>query len=63
MKVSFSASLWKITTTIDGGWRISFDVPDSENEHILKLSQMRNLLLQLGVDLALPIEGCEGLDS
>ena len=45
---SFSATLYQIKTTIDGGWRITFDVPSSDAEEIMKLSKMMGSLLQLG---------------
>lgn len=48
-ETTFSAILNRITTTLDGGWRISFDVPKRESKEIMELSQMRNVVLQLGV--------------
>lgn len=46
--LSLVATLKKITTTVDGGWSITFDVPDSESMNILQLAQLRDRLLQLG---------------
>lgn len=53
--ITFSSVLNKITTTIDGGWRITFDVSDSESENMTDLAMMRNRRLQIGiVDLNSP---------
>ena len=57
--VSITASLFRITTTTDGGWRISFDVPQSENQQVMQLSEFRNLLLQIGIVVVPPIEDLE----
>ncbi len=45
--ISFNAIINRITTTIDGGWRISLDVPQSEIEAIMKLSSLRDESLQI----------------
>ena len=39
----------KAITTVDGGWRISFDVDASESVTIAQLSQFRDTLLQLAI--------------
>lgn len=49
MGITFQAILNKITTTIDGGWRVSFDVPQSESEEVMKLSEKRDQNLQVAV--------------
>lgn len=47
--ISFSAILNKITTTVDGGWSITFHVPQSETAELMKLSAHREDVLQIGV--------------
>jgi hypothetical protein len=49
MGVTFSAILNKITTTVDGGWRVTFDVPDSETPQMAELSKLRSSTLQIGI--------------
>lgn len=41
------AALDKISTVKDGGWRVSFDVSESETQGILQLAQLRETLLTL----------------
>ena len=47
--VTFQAILNKITTTVDGGWRVTFDVSDSDSNAMLDLAKMRETTLQLGI--------------
>ena len=47
--IALSAILSKITTVVSGGWRISFDIPESENESVMKLSELRTAVLQIGI--------------
>lgn len=47
--ISFEASLSRITTTIDGGWKVTFDVPQSDAESMLALSEYRDKILQIGI--------------
>lgn len=47
--ITLSAILSKITTVVSGGWRISFDIPESENESVMKLSELRTAVLQIGI--------------
>lgn len=47
--VTFQGNLNRITTTIDGGWRVSFDVPESESNAITKLAARRDQNLQIAV--------------
>lgn len=45
--INLTAIFAKATTTVDGGWRISFDIDESQSNEIAKLSQFRDLSLQL----------------
>ncbi len=47
--ISFNAILNRITTTVDGGWRITFDIPQTEVAEMLKLSGLREENLQVVV--------------
>lgn len=49
LELSMAACLTKIQTTIDGGWRVTFDLPDSESENIARLSRYRDKPLGLGI--------------
>jgi len=44
-----SAILVKATTMADGGWRISFDVPQSEADKVLSLTRLRDQEIKLAV--------------
>lgn len=47
--ISFNGQLFKITTTVDGGWRITIDVPQSELEAIMELSKCRDEAITVGI--------------
>jgi hypothetical protein len=47
--LTFVAAFHKATTTVDGGWRISFDVSEDEAKTVAQLSVLRGELLQLAV--------------
>lgn len=47
--ISFNAIFEKATTTIDGGWRISFSLLQSESVNVQRLSTMRDQGLMLVV--------------
>lgn len=49
MGITFQAILNKITTTVDGGWRVSFDVSASDSEAMLELAKLRDTTLQIGI--------------
>lgn len=57
--ITFLATLVRITTTDDGGWRVTLDVPSSDGEACLKLARQRGQVLQLAV-LPTPTEGSSG---
>lgn len=40
--VVVNAIISKLTTTIDGGWRVTLDVPESEQANVLKLAELMN---------------------
>lgn len=46
---TFGAVINRITSTVDGGWRVAFDLPDSEKQAILKLAELRDRVLQVGI--------------
>ena len=50
-QTSFTATLQQIKTEPAGGWRITFDVSDNDTEQVMKLSEMRDCLLSIGVVL------------
>lgn len=43
--IAFNATLYKIQTEASGGWRIILDVPQSDSDQIMKLSEHRDQLL------------------
>jgi hypothetical protein len=45
------ASIKSIRTSIDGGYVLSFDVPESEREEVKKLLDMLNASMKLIVEL------------
>lgn len=51
--ILLSAVLTAIRTTTDGGWKITFDIDDSQAEKILQLSQFREDLVNL--DVSIPV--------
>ncbi len=51
--ITFQAVFNKATTTVDGGWRISFDVPESEAANLLELAGLRGCVFQVA---CVPIE-------
>jgi hypothetical protein len=46
--VSFRAVISKVTTTIDGGWKVTLDLSANESEQALALAQLRDQLIQFG---------------
>ena len=46
---TFQGVLTKITTTVDGGWRITFDLPANQSNQISELSSLRESALQIGL--------------
>jgi len=47
--ITFQAIFSKATTTVDGGWNVTFAVTQDEARAILQLAQLRDTLLQVGV--------------
>ena len=45
--VAMTATIRTISTPIDGGWRISFDVPESETAQIMKASELRGKSIKI----------------
>jgi hypothetical protein len=53
--ITFQAILNAIRTTVDGGWRVSFDIPQSEAEAIMQLAGKRDENLQVAVVTSMDI--------
>lgn len=47
--LTFTAILNKVQTTVDGGWRISFDVSQDEAEKMTEITKHRDSALMLAV--------------
>jgi hypothetical protein len=47
--ITFTATLNKAWTSIDGGWKVTFDIPESDSLSVLQLSQLRNTVLAVGI--------------
>jgi hypothetical protein len=47
--ITFQAILSKASTTVDGGWVVSFAVSQDEAQAVLQLTELRDDLLQLAV--------------
>lgn len=47
--ITFSASLAGVRTTVDGGWRVTLDVPASEASSLLELAKLRDQAFSIGV--------------
>lgn len=47
--ITFQAVFAKATTTVDGGWNVTFSVSQDEAEAILGLATLRDELLQVAV--------------
>lgn len=45
----FYAILNKLTTVVDGGWRITFDVSESDSEAMLELAKRRSQLFTIQI--------------
>ncbi len=44
--IAFQAILTKISTTPDGGWRLTLDVSANESQIVLLLAEFRDQILQ-----------------
>lgn len=51
--ISFTATLYQAKTDPSGGWKITFDIPQSDSEAVLQLSEFRETILSVGV---VPVE-------
>lgn len=47
--ITFQAVLYRISTTVDGGWSITFHAPNNASGEVLKLGDVRDQVLQLAV--------------
>lgn len=48
-QISLTAIFNKATTTIDGGWNLTFSVSQDEADKIMIISQLRDCLLKLQI--------------
>ena len=48
-QITLSAIVSGIRTTADGGWRVTFDVDNSQAQEILILSQLRDDLVHMEI--------------
>ncbi len=46
-KIVINAILQGARTTVDGGWRISFDLPAHESNNVVELSKLNNTVLHV----------------
>lgn len=47
--ITLQAIFVKATTTVDGGWRLTFDIAQNESGQIIDLAILRDQLLQLAI--------------
>jgi hypothetical protein len=47
--ISFTAILYQAKTDPSGGWKVTFDVPESDANAILELSRCRDIILSIGI--------------
>lgn len=47
--ISFTAILYQAKTDPAGGWKVTFDVPESDAQAILQLAQLRDTPLAIGI--------------
>ncbi len=47
--IALEATLTKISTTVDGGWCVTFEASESELANIMRLSEYREISLQLAI--------------
>lgn len=47
--ISFTAVLYQAKTDPSGGWKVTFDVPESDAQAILQLAQLRDTPLAVGI--------------
>lgn len=49
-KIEFKAILNAIRTDPGGGWKIVFEVPQNETTEVMKLSELRDMILELVIN-------------
>lgn len=45
--VTLKAYINRVATSVDGGWRVTIDVPENETERITELAYLRNTVLMV----------------
>jgi hypothetical protein len=58
--IAFNAIFKRVTTTVDGGWSLTFSLDASEASQVMQLSQFRDCLLSVGV---VPVVRGQALDD
>ena len=48
-KIVLNAIIYKLQTTVDSGWRLSLDLDQGQSEEIMRLSKMRDQVIQLEI--------------
>lgn len=46
--ISFRGVITKVSTTIDGGWKVTLDLSANESNEALELAKLRDQLIQFG---------------
>lgn len=49
ISVTFMATFVKAATLIDGGWRLSLDIPEDQGQVVSEIAQLRGYRLQVAV--------------
>jgi len=49
IQFAFQAILNRLTTTVDGGWKITFEIDNSETNTITELAKYKDAMLQLAI--------------
>lgn len=52
--ITFAAIFGKATTTVDGGWNVTFQVSQDHATQLMQLSTLRDTLLQVAVIPVMP---------
>lgn len=61
--IEIAAILTKITTTVDGGWRVTLDLDDSFRSQIMQLASFKDKLLTAKFDTSQDSFDVVGIDD
>lgn len=56
--ISLSAIFKRLSSTVDGGWSLTLALDASQADELMKLTQFRETLLQVGI-VPVPAQHCE----